>query len=47
MACGFMLTSKIKSACQYHDIKVADHLIATSESYYSFADEGLLFPCRK
>lgn len=36
------LTSKIKSACQYHDIKVLDHLIITSEGYYSFADEGLI-----
>jgi DNA repair protein RadC len=36
------LTSKIKSACQYHDIKVLDHVIVSSEGYYSFADEGLL-----
>lgn len=36
------LTSKIKYACQYHDIKVLDHLIVTSEGYYSFADEGLI-----
>ena len=36
------LTSKIKTACQYHDIKVLDHVIVTSEGYYSFADEGLL-----
>lgn len=36
------LTSKIKSACKYHDIKVLDHVIVTSEGYYSFADEGLI-----
>ena len=36
------LTSKIKSACQYHDIKVLDHVIVTSEGYYSFAEEGLI-----
>jgi DNA repair protein RadC len=36
------LTFKIKSACQYHDIKVLDHIIVTSEGYYSFADEGLI-----
>jgi len=34
------LTTKIKSACQYHDIKVLNHVIA-SEGYYSFADEEL------
>jgi DNA repair protein RadC len=36
------LTAKLKSACNYHDIKVLDHVIVTSEGYYSFADEGLL-----
>lgn len=36
------LTSKIKSACLYHDIRVMDHVIVTSEGYYSFADEGLI-----
>ena len=36
------LTAKIKSAAAYFDIKVLDHLILTSEGYYSFADEGLL-----
>lgn len=36
------LTSKIKCTCQYHDIKLLDHLIVTSEGYYSFADEALL-----
>ena len=36
------LTNKIKEACRYLDIKVIDHIIITSEGYYSFADEGLL-----
>jgi len=36
------LTLKIKEAASYFDIKVLDHLIITSEGFYSFADEGLL-----
>jgi DNA repair protein RadC len=36
------LTLKIKEAAKYHDIKVLDHLIVSSEGYFSFADEGLL-----
>jgi DNA repair protein RadC len=36
------LTSKIREAAKYFDIKVLDHIILTSEGYYSFADEGLL-----
>lgn len=36
------LTQKIKVAASYHDIKVIDHIIITSEAYYSFAEEGLL-----
>lgn len=36
------LTKKIATAGMYMDIKVADHVIITSEGYYSFADEGLL-----
>ena len=36
------LTQKIKVASGYHDIKVMDHLIISSEGYYSFAEEGLL-----
>lgn len=36
------LTCKIKEAARYFDIKVLDHLIITSEGYFSFADEGLL-----
>ncbi len=36
------LTMKIKEAAKYFDIKVLDHIILTSEGYFSFADEGLL-----
>jgi DNA repair protein RadC len=36
------LTQKIKVAAAYHDIKVIDHIIITSEGYYSFTNEGLL-----
>ncbi|HEU5166323.1 MAG TPA: JAB domain-containing protein [Chitinophagaceae bacterium] len=36
------LTSKIKYAAQFHDIRVLDHIIVSSEGYYSFADEGVL-----
>lgn len=36
------LTQKIKCAGAFLDIKVLDHLIVSSEGYYSFADEGLL-----
>jgi len=36
------ITAKIKQASQVLDIALLDHLIITSESYYSFADEGVL-----
>jgi len=36
------LTQKIKCAGSYFDMKVLDHIILTSEAYFSFADEGLL-----
>lgn len=36
------LTTKIKYAGAYFEMKVLDHIILTGESYYSFADEGLL-----
>ena len=34
------LTRKLKSAGEFLDISFLDHLILTSEMYYSFADEG-------
>jgi DNA repair protein RadC len=36
------LTTKIKEAAGYLDIKVLDHIIVSEDGYYSFADEGLL-----
>jgi len=36
------LTQKIKHAGQLLEIKLLDHVIITSEGYYSFADEGLI-----
>ena len=36
------LTKKLKSAGEFLDIMILDHLILGWESYYSFADEGLL-----
>ena len=38
-----MITKKIKEAGNMMDIQLLDHIIITAEdSYYSFADEGLL-----
>jgi len=36
------LTLKIKEAARFFDIKVLDHVIVSSEGYFSFADEGLI-----
>lgn len=36
------LTRKLKDAGVLLDLPILDHLILTSEGYYSFADEGLL-----
>ena len=36
------ITTKLKIAAASLDIKVLDHLIITENSYFSFADEGLL-----
>lgn len=36
------LTRKLKEAGSFLDIAVLDHIIVTTEGYYSFADEGLL-----
>ena len=36
------LTKKIREAGKFLDIPALDHLILTSESYFSFADEGLM-----
>ncbi len=36
------LTDKIKQSSTLMDVKLLDHIIVTKESFYSFADEGLL-----
>lgn len=36
------LTQRIKQACQILDIRLLDHLIITSNGYYSYNDEGNL-----
>ncbi|MFD2941804.1 JAB domain-containing protein [Flavobacterium notoginsengisoli] len=36
------ITRKIAQAGELLDIKLLDHIIITSESYYSFADQGAL-----
>lgn len=36
------LTNKIKEGGKLLEVNVHDHIILTSESYYSFANEGLL-----
>lgn len=36
------ITKSIKEACKFHDIGLLDHIIITTDGFYSFADEGLL-----
>jgi len=36
------LTTKIREAAGFFDIKVLDHIIISEQGYYSFADEGIL-----
>ena len=36
------LTTKLVEVGKYLDLEVLDHLIVTSENYYSFADDGKL-----
>lgn len=36
------LTDKLKEIGKLLNLRVLDHVVLTSESYYSFADEGLL-----
>ena len=36
------LTQKLKEAAKLMDISLLDHLVITSDTYYSFANEGLL-----
>ncbi len=37
-----ILTRKVQNGAAYLDILVHDHIVLSSESYFSFADEGLL-----
>jgi DNA repair protein RadC len=41
-AADIKLTEKIKAAATLLDIKLLDHIILSTEGYYSFADEGAL-----
>jgi len=36
------MTDKVKKAAELMDIKLLDHLILTKDSYYSFAEYGIL-----
>ena len=36
------ITKRLREAGKLMEINVLDHLIITSENYYSFADQGLL-----
>ncbi|OAQ41941.1 DNA repair protein [Pedobacter psychrophilus] len=36
------ITKKLKEGGKLLDIEILDHLIVTSEGYYSFADDGML-----
>lgn len=36
------LTRKLKDACNLIELSLLDHLVITKESYFSFADEGIL-----
>lgn len=41
-SCDIKITEKIKEAAKFLDFSVLDHIILTSEHYYSFLDEGHL-----
>jgi DNA repair protein RadC len=36
------LTRKLKECARLFDMQILDHIILTTEGYYSFADEGLI-----
>jgi len=36
------ITKKLKSGNSFLDIPVLDHLIITTDAFYSFADEGII-----
>ena len=37
-----IITRKITEGCNFFNIKLLDHIISTTEGYYSFSDEGKL-----
>ena len=37
-----LITRKIGTACRYCDISVLDHIIVGKDTYFSFADQGLM-----
>ncbi|MBN1540984.1 DNA repair protein RadC [candidate division KSB1 bacterium] len=37
-----LITQKICTACRYCDISVLDHIIVGKDTYFSFADQGLM-----
>jgi DNA repair protein RadC len=41
-SCDIKMTSQIKEAAKILSLNLLDHVILTSDSHYSFADEGLL-----
>ena len=36
------LTEKVKQSCELLEINLLDHVIVTTEKYFSFSDEGML-----
>jgi DNA repair protein RadC len=36
------LTMKVKAALQFFDVNLYDHIIMTSDNYYSFAENGVI-----
>jgi DNA repair protein RadC len=36
------ITNKLREACSLFEIRFLDHLIVSSDGYYSFADEGMM-----
>jgi DNA repair protein RadC len=36
------ITQKVKSACSFLDLSMLDHLILTTDTYLSMADEGII-----
>jgi DNA repair protein RadC len=36
------ITFKIRNAAKFFDIQVLDHIIVSTEGYFSFADDGMM-----